>query len=366
MTRRLAALLAGVLAVAALVAVGLGTLVTRPRDPGPPEVANEAVEQFLDGYVDDDGRVVRRDQGGDTVSEGQAYAMLVATAVGDEEVFAAVWDWTERHLRREDGLLSWQWSDGAVVDPESAADADLDAARALVLAGDRFDNEDWAADGLALADAVLDHETVLTGSGRILTAGTWSVDAPYTVNPSYASPAATDVLGRATGDPRWDELRSGDLTVNEALTAGGQLPPDWAQVQRDGSAQVTGSPQGQPPRYGYDAARTPLRHAESCDPRHRALAADMADELTGEDPARAVYDLAGSPQTQDRHPVAELSRAAALAAAGQVGAARVALEAAAQVQRDTPTYYGSAWLALGSLLLTDDALGGCPPLAAGS
>ena len=43
-----------------------------------------ATERFLDAYVDPDGRVVRRDQGGDTVSEGQAYALLLATAVGDE------------------------------------------------------------------------------------------------------------------------------------------------------------------------------------------------------------------------------------------------------------------------------------------
>ena len=33
--------------------------------------------QFLDEYVEPDGRVVRRDEGGDVVSEGQAYGMLI-------------------------------------------------------------------------------------------------------------------------------------------------------------------------------------------------------------------------------------------------------------------------------------------------
>ena len=88
-------------------------------------------ERFLDRYVDDDGRVVRHDQGGDTVSEGQAYAMLLAVAADDRDRFAQVWDWTRAHLQRGDGLLAWRWAGGRVVDDEPATDADLDAARAL-------------------------------------------------------------------------------------------------------------------------------------------------------------------------------------------------------------------------------------------
>lgn len=58
--------------------------------------------------VDPDGRVVRHDQGGDTVSEGQAYAMLVAVAVGDHDTFTRVWAWTQQHLRRPAETLSWR------------------------------------------------------------------------------------------------------------------------------------------------------------------------------------------------------------------------------------------------------------------
>jgi len=39
----------------------------------PADTARAAAESFLDRYVEPDGRVVRLDQGGDTVSEGQAY-----------------------------------------------------------------------------------------------------------------------------------------------------------------------------------------------------------------------------------------------------------------------------------------------------
>jgi endo-1,4-beta-D-glucanase Y len=364
-SRRLLALVAAVAVLAVVVAAGLARLVTGDPDSVPDRAtaSRAAAERFLDGYVDDDGRVVRRDQGGDTVSEGQAYAMLVATAIGDEMTVEEVWNWTQMNLQRSDGLLSWQWRDGEVVDAESATDADLDAARALVLAGERFERDEWTEQGLRLGRAVLTHETVLTGDGRVLVAGTWTDEAPYAVNPSYASPAAAAVLARASGDSRWEELQDGNLKINEQLVSGDRLPPDWAQVERDGSARATGGPQGEPVRFGYDAARLPVRYAESCSPEHRALAAQLSPLLQRVEPPRTVYDLAGSPQTDESHPLAHLAQAAALAAAGNDAAARESLDAADAAQQESPTYYGAAWAALGRLMLADDALGGCSPLA---
>jgi endo-1,4-beta-D-glucanase Y len=363
-TRRPLAVVAATMLLAVVAAAGLAQLVTGDSGPRPPTAAREAADHFLDGYVDEDGRVVRRDQGGDTVSEGQAYAMLVATAIGDEATFAKVWDWTRLHLQRSDGLLSWQWRDGQVVDAESATDADLDAARALVLAGERFDRPEWRREGLRVARAVLTEETALTGIGRVLLAGSWVDGPPYAVNPSYASPAAAQVLARASGDARWDELQKGNLDVNEELVDENRLPPDWAQVERDGSVRPTGGPQGEPTRFGFDAARLPVRYAESCSPEHRKLAAEVRPLLERVEPPRTVYDLAGSPQTGQTHPLAHLAEAAALAATGDDAAARQALDAADAAQEQDPTYYGAAWAALGRLMLTDDVLGGCPPLAA--
>ena len=64
------------------------------------DTARIAGQKFLDEYVETDGRVVRRDEGGDVVSEGQAYGMLIAVAVGDETRFRSIWKWTKTHLRR--------------------------------------------------------------------------------------------------------------------------------------------------------------------------------------------------------------------------------------------------------------------------
>ena len=77
--RPLAAILLGV-AIVTTAAVAV-VLRTGAAEPGPEEEATAAANAFLDDYVDDSGRVVRTDQGGDTVSEGQAYGMLVAVGL---------------------------------------------------------------------------------------------------------------------------------------------------------------------------------------------------------------------------------------------------------------------------------------------
>ncbi|MDT9594966.1 glycosyl hydrolase family 8 [Nocardioides zeae] len=323
-----------------------------------------AAAEFLDDYVDDDGRVVRTDQGGDTVSEGQAYALLIALGAGDRSTFGEVWDWTRDNLVRDDGLLSWRWADGEVVDPSAATDADLDAARALVLAGERFDEPAWTEDGVALAEAVLDHATVEVPEGLAVVAGEWATTAPFWFNASYVSPATTDVLGDATGDERWAAVEAGSRAALLSLTEATALPPDWAHVQDDGTAYPVEGPGGQPVQFGYDAARVLLRHAESCEDVDREIAADLVDVLgTGE--TVAIYDLGGSGTTADRSPLMTTAQAAGLAAAGDTAGATTALRDAVALADEVPTYYGDAWAALAPLMLGDPALGGCAPLAEG-
>ncbi len=337
------------------------TATTAPRTL----TATEAGQSFLAGYVDRDGRVVRRDQGGDTVSEGQAYAMLVAVALGDRDTFARVWSWTQRHLMRPDGTLSWRWHRGKVVDASSASDADLDAARALVVAGRRFADPTLTDAGRRLGTAILDVETVTTSVGRILVAGNWATTEPYAYNPSYASPAAVDVLAKDSGDRRWTELAAGSQAITRRVLTDAGLPADWAQVHGDGRVEPTSGAAGRGAegvRYSYDAARLPLRYAESCHPEDVVLAAQLAGALARSPGGPAARDLTGQPLTSDQSVVAITAQAAVFAAAGDTTGANAQLIAADHQQQLGPTYYGGAWNALGRMLLTDPALGGCPPL----
>lgn len=340
--------------------VGSTPLDAGEAGPRPPEAAAEA---FLADWVDD-GRVVRRDQGGDTVSEGQAYGLLIALAADDEDSFDAIWTWTEENMQRSDGLLAWRW-DGEIVDDEPASDADLDAARALVLAGQRWERDDFDAAGTALAGDVADLLTVQTASGRVLAPGLWAVAAdPHAYNPSYASPAAFAVLGDHTGDPRWSELADGSRDATTELLDLAALPSDWARVTGEGSLQIAaaaGDGDGVV-LYGYDAARLPIRYAESCDPADVALAARLAAPLGTDDPLAAQLDLGGAAQTGDEHPVSLAGRAGARAAAADADGARADLMAADRLAQEQQTYYGAAWAALAPALLTDTDLGGCAPL----
>lgn len=348
MTRRGKIASAGLTGVAAL-AVVVVVVVRAGQGSGP--TAASATESFLGRYVEADGRVVRIDQGGDTVSEGQAYAMLLAAADGDADRFARVWRWTRENLEQPDGLLAWHWEDGRVVEASSAADADVDAAWALLLAARRFGDRAYRVECLTLASAILEHETVSLGGRSVLVAGDWATTFPATVDPSYFSPAAFTALGRASGDPRWGQLRRTSRAILAQLTDRPPgLAPDWASVEPDGTAHPT-APPGQEGEaiFGYDAVRVPLWQAASCDAADRRLAARAAPFLTeavaGESPA-AVYSLEGKPRGGAAGAPMLVAAAAANDAAGNAGAGDELLARAETADEVEHTYYGEALVAL--------------------
>ncbi len=327
------------------------------------QALRDAASAFLLNWVDDDGRVVRRDQGNDTVSEGQAYGMLISAAVGDERSFQKIWTWTRAHLMRDDGLLAWHWAQGSVVDPSPASDADLDAARALIRAGTLFGRDDLAADGKQLAARIMDQLTVVTVHGRVLLPGPWAEQGSQLFyNPSYASPAAFAVLGWSTGDPRWQALSTGTSAVTAALLSAGSLLPDWALIKADGAVQpVAGPDDDGPGGYSYDAARAPVRMSESCLPADVDVAANSAATLQATGRGTPL-NLSGSPTSAQEHPIFHVARAAALAAADDPAGARADLDRAESLNSAHPTYYGAAWIALGRIYLDSPVLGGCPAL----
>ena len=217
---------------------------------------------------------MRTDQGGDTVSEGQAYGMLIAAGVGDEARFRAVWDWTRQHLQRPDRLLAWRWADGAVVDATPAADADLVAAGALALAGQRFGDRQLVAAAGELGAAVLAGETATVGSWQVLLAGPWAA-AERVVNPSYFAVGLMSRLYDATGDQRWQPVAATARRLLDELTATApSLVPDWAAVAADGSGVTARpAPSGGEVTSGFEAGRAYVQLAVDCDARGPAIAA---------------------------------------------------------------------------------------------
>jgi endoglucanase len=326
----------------------------------PQDQAVAAARHFLDRYVTSDGRVVRIDQGGDTVGEGQAYGMLLAAAIGDSRRFDSIWAWTQNNLRRPDGLISFLWNKGRVQDPQAATDADLDASRALLVAGCRFKRPALREQGVALGNDIMRVEVTSVGGAPVLTAGPWAVTPPVTVDPSYFSPATYAALQAASGDNRWAMVAATSLSITSTLMqAPSRLPPDWARIE-DGKAVAIGSPSDPqaPARFGFDAVRTLVRLAEDPNPAGRRLAARAWPVFAGANPTRlpVEHTLSGRPLGDILNPVVLVAAAGAADAAGHPAARDGLLDSAEALDRRFPTYYGAAWIALGRILLTTKLL----------
>jgi endoglucanase len=249
---------------------------------------------------------------------------------------------------RDDGLLSWRWQDGHVVGEEPATDADLDTARALMLASKRFEEPRYRDAALDLKQAIVDGETTWAADRTVLVAGTWARGMAV-VNPSYWSPKAYQQLG-------FEKVAQSSHTLTQRLLEAG-LPPDWARVEPFGIVPNQ-APSGDAPIYSYDAVRVPIRLAESCDAADRELAAKLWPRLRDQ-PAAARRALDGTPATRDEHPVALAGAAAAAWAAGDRASYNTLMDRARTLNDDHPTYYGSAWVELTRAMLERGSLGDC-------
>lgn len=351
--------LATVIASAALAAAAAGC--------SSPSMQEQATGRFLSTYVRPNGQVVRVDQGRDTVSEGQAYGMLLAEGLGNSGALRRIWKWTRQHLQLNDGLFAFHANpQGKVISPEPASDADLLIAWALL----RYRGPGAAAlhlDGHRVADAILAHEVVSGPGGTlVLTAGPWATGPPATLDPSYWSLPAFEDLAQLTGNSQWSRLAAGAVSLTRTLTHDGPLlPPDWAVLSPNGP-DATVRPEPAPngsapiPQYGPDAQRTVVWFAKSCDPRARALAARWWLLLRAHHRARAfALGLNGRVVNPVKGPLSLVASASAAKAAGNGAAAQRLLQLAVAQQQSYPSYYGGAWAALGLTLLNTRALGGC-------
>ena len=226
-------------------------------------------------FIQDDGRVVRPADGRDTVSEGQAYAMLRAVWMDDRDIFDRCYRWTEKNLSRKkekgDNLLAWRWKDGEVSDWMPASDADIDYALSLIFAGAKWGASQpaglmsYGEKAQALLEDILDNLTFESGSGTLYLAP-WIIDKDrkdaFPQNPSYYSPAHFRIFYRHTGDKRWLSLIDTSYFIFNSLSGGlaeaeGRgLIPDWCAVtDKDEFIPLEGKNAG----FGWEAVRVPLR-----------------------------------------------------------------------------------------------------------
>ena len=155
--------------------------------------------RYVGSFVSQDGRVIERNAGDRTTSEGQAYALFFALAGGERDLFARLLRWTERNLAGGDlgaTLPAWNWGkrrDGSwgVVDENSASDADLWIAYALLEAGRLWGEERYTRlAGRVLANVAAREVVAIRGLGPMLLPGPngFATRGGFRLNPSYEPP----------------------------------------------------------------------------------------------------------------------------------------------------------------------------------
>jgi endoglucanase len=173
-------------------------------------------------------------------------------------------------------------------------------------------------------------------------------------------------LAAASGDPRWSQLAVNSQQLVYDLQGGDttrSLPPDWALLSASGTVIPSSPPSGGgPPSYGLDAERLPIWYAADCTASGRALSADDWPTISGlaASGSYQAYSLTGAVQEPYLNNLGLVAAAASADADRQFSRGR-ALLAQAQGGSHGQNYYGDAWVALGTVLLTTTALSPCPP-----
>ena len=196
---------------------------------------------FTDGQV----RVIDRDEGDRTTSEGQAYAMFFALVAGDRSRFDGLLHWTESNLADGDlstHLPAWLWGQRqdkswGVRDANSAADADLWMAYTLLEAGKAWAEPRYAALGKALAKRIAAEEVAqISGFGPMLLPGPkgFQHGNSYRLNASYVPLQLLAALAREFPDGPWQQIEAKVPAVVEGSAPHGFVA-DWVDLHDSGN-----------------------------------------------------------------------------------------------------------------------------------
>lgn len=222
-----------------------------------------AWQAYKRAFVAADGRVIDRGNGDISHSEGQGYGMLLALLADDRATFESIWGWTQRNLRRDDGLFGWQWHPNKtppVPDWNNATDGDLLIAWALVRASQRWKQPQWLETARAMARRIRETSIANTPFGPVILPAQQGFErgGRYTLNPSYWVYPAIDVLASVDDPAFWSQVRSAGLrllALSRFPIVGG-VPPDWIVLHPDARLGLPDDPSRR--RFGFEALRIPL------------------------------------------------------------------------------------------------------------
>ncbi|WP_210495975.1 glycosyl hydrolase family 8 [Microvirga antarctica] len=197
-------------------------------------------------------------------SEGQGYAMLIATKASDRAAFDEIWNWTRKELYIDPSdLAAWQWKDKStpnVTDRNNATDGDILIAWALLEAGEKWHSPDYVDAARKIASAI-GRSVVAEGSGGAVLlpgrTGFTAKDQPdgMVLNLSYWVFPAFERLKGISPEIDWNSIQSTGLRlIRESRFGPTRLPSEWIAVDSGKPAPA----QAFPSRFSYNAIRIPL------------------------------------------------------------------------------------------------------------
>lgn len=207
-----------------------------------------AWQQFKKAYISDQGRVI--DPSSErriTTSEGQSYALFFALVANDRPAFARLLSWTENNLAQgalRDHLPAWEWgrkddNSWAVLDDNSASDADMWIVWSLLEAGRLWDEPNYTRIGERLLKLIAREEVEkVPGLGYMLLPGKYGFNhAPrWRFNPSYLPAHIAQRVSRYGGP--WPSIVQTNLRLLLETSPKG-FAPDWVTWEEDKGWQLT-------------------------------------------------------------------------------------------------------------------------------
>ncbi|MFT7623142.1 MAG: endo-1,4-beta-D-glucanase Y [Myxococcota bacterium] len=225
-------------------------------------------QAYVSAFVESDGRVVDRTDGGKSTSEGQAYGMFFALVNNDRKTFDKALAWAEKTLAGGDlhkNLPAWLYGKDRktgrlrILDKNPASDADIWMGYLLIEAARLWVEPTYERMGRKIIENVVKHEVVdMAGLGPMVLPGPHGFVVreakTWRLNPSYLP---LPVLRRLAAEPElgpWADIAKNTVRMLvEAAPRG--FHGDWIAWDHEDGFMVdpnTG------PIGSYDAIRTYL------------------------------------------------------------------------------------------------------------